>query len=438
VESIAVMKNNPAGFKDAKVILAELNDQEKKANKRKRHNREQAPKGERPAWLAHCIRSSSKEDARPLGNVANVLLALREDPAFVNIVAFDEMARTTMLMHPLGNPNLYGMVFYTPVPLRDEDATGITEALQHAGLCSVTEKVVQQALLKRARERTFHPIRGYLDALKGDGRARLETWLARGLGAEQTAYTAGIGRMFLISMVARIYQPGCKVDHTFVLEGPQGALKSTLCRVLAGEDWFSDGLRDIHSKDASQHLRGKWVIELAEIHQMHKATPAELKSFLSRQIEIYRPSYARFEVHEARQCVFVGTTNDADYLRDATGGRRFWPVACGAIDLEWMRANRDQLFAEAVALYRQDVPWWPDKAFERKHIEPEQETRFESDPWQERVEDYVATFRRITVRMVLGKAIDLKTAQQGTREQRRVTSILVAMGWKRVRSHGVR
>src|SRR4051812_29728804 len=201
-------------------------------------------------WLAQCIKGNN---GSPLGVVTNALVALRRDPAIRDAFAFDEMQRTPLLMHPIGQP----LMPFDARAVTDDDVTFVTEWMQTAGLTRIGREVVRDAIKARALENSFHPVGQYLEGLKWDGRPRANVWLTTKLGAEATRYTSAIGKMFLVSLVARIYEPGCKADYMPVFEGPQGAMKSSACAVLGGE-WFSDSLPDVTAgKDVAQHLRGQ-------------------------------------------------------------------------------------------------------------------------------------------------------------------------------------
>lgn len=399
-------------------------------------------------WIGKCLKD---EKGKPLPIVANVFTALEFDPGLKDAVAFDLMAQTTMLEHEFGVP--IGGDVPTARPLRDKDIVKLQQYLQKAGLRRIGYQPVHDAVLAYAQDHAYHPIREYLADLEWDRHERAGKWLSTYLGAEDSEYTRAIGRMFLISMVARVIRPGCKADHMLVLEGDQGILKSTACNVLV-DPWFSDYLPDITQKDAMQHLRGKWLIEVAEMHAMNRAETSLLKSFISRQVEQYRPSHARLEVEEPRQCVFIGTTNKDRYLRDETGGRRFWPVKCGRIDVDRLYDDRDHLFAEAVDLYEANIPWWPDKAFERQYIAPQQADRYDSDAWEELIEPLDDNGRGLSLIdiavQVLGYEKEPPTTSSfdpspargtpinrfGRADQNRCIAILEKLGWERTKREG--
>ena len=394
------------------------------------------PPPERGSWRAKALRNGKQFAS----NVANAQLAISTD--FAGCFACDEMSHETVVCTGEGR-----------VRLTDEHVIEIQMYLQRQGLLRVGKEAVHDAIAAEARRHSFHPIREYLNGLAWDDVERLPTWLSTYLGAPQNDYTAAIGMMFPISAVARIMRPGCQADYTLVLEGGQGELKSSACRVLAGDAHFLDHLPPLKNKDSSQILRGRWLVECAEMVAFSEAKIRDTKEFITRRTEIYFARYGRVESKEPRQCVIIISTNESIYLYDPTGNRRYWPVLIGTIDLAALKRDRDQLWAEAKARYDKGEHWWPSREFERKHIQPEQEAReAPPDPWEEPIATFIhAGIRQSngTViyrdRFTIGQVLDgagyspagggkngLKDIAQRTRlDSDRVARILLKLGCKR-------
>lgn len=319
------------------------------------------------------------------------------------------------------------------------------------GMEQVSADIVHRAVSAVARHRQYHPIREWLEALRHDGRPRLNSWLVRIVGAEDSPYTRAVGRAFLVAMVARVMRPGCKVDTTLALTGAQGIGKSTLCRVLAGDAYFSASLPSITGghgdRDAREHLVGMWLVELAEMAALRRSEVEVKKSFMTAAKDRVRLAYGRRTVELPRQCVFIGTTNEAQFLNDPTGNRRYWPVACGdKIDTRALAAERDQLFAEAVAAFNAGESWWFDSTFEAEHVRPVQEAAREIDVWVETVRAWldvpVADFdggkRRdeVTLSDIMADALGIAPGHQTMAVQKRAANVMREIGWDRVKSHG--
>lgn len=227
----------------------------------------------------------------------------------------------------------------------------------------------------------FHPVRDYLNALVWDGTPRLDTAVIDYLGAADNELTRAMTRKHLTAAVARVMRPGIKYDYTLALTGPEGIGKSTLIRKL-GRQWFDDSLVTIEGKEGMECLRGKWLIEIGELTSYKKSTAEAYKAFLSKQEDAYRPAYGRRTEVFPRQCVFFATTNEAAFLKGDTGNRRFWIIECGA-DIPQrdvfteLEANVDQIWAEAVARWREGEPLYLDKGLLDRAAKARQETHNE-------------------------------------------------------------
>lgn len=387
----------------------------------------------------------------PMAIYANAVLALESEPAFAGMLGFDEFSYKTTLRRKLPDDP---KGFVVPRELTDLDVLSIQGMLQWRGLPRISRQTTEDAVQTVAKAHRIHPLRDWLGSLHWGGEPLLPVWLTKAAGAPDDEYHKQVGTLFITAMVARVMQPGCKCDYMPVLEGKQGILKSSLCRELAGEEYFSDQLPSQHFDGVrfSMHLRGKWLLELSELASIAKSEIEELKSMLVRRVEEYIPKYGRRLVHEPRQCAFIGTTNRDDYSRDETGARRFWPVKTGRIDLGWLREHREQLFAEAVERFNRGLPWWPERAIEESHFAPQQQDRYGEDIWTPKVVEQLGKLEAVakaelehtplhlqgpvpvaetTLADVALAALDLPIGKLGRAEQLRLAAIFLSAGWSR-------
>jgi len=288
----------------------------------------------------------------PRAQLSNAMLALRRAPEWFGVLEYDLFAMQTVMAAP--PPWEASKPAWINRPWTEYDDLLATNWLQQQGV-GVPLSIVQQAVEAVARDASYHPVIDYLEGVEHDGIPRLGTWLSDYLGAASNSYHSEVGKVMLIGAVARIFRPGCKNDLVPILEGKQGAKKSTAMRTMFAP-WFSDELAELGSKDAAMQTR-IWGLELSELDAMSRAEVSRVKAFISRSTDRFRPPYGRRLVESPRTCVLWGTTNGDGYLKDETGGRRYLPVKVGRIDIERLEADRDQLWAEAVKAFkgRRDV-----------------------------------------------------------------------------------
>jgi predicted P-loop ATPase len=366
---------------------------------------------------------------QPKPLLTNALLALRESDEWRGVLAFDEFSLATMAMKP--PPWCLGANKWEPSIWADRDDVLTADWLQRQGI-GVNDRVAATAVSTVAKDASFHPIKDYLGGLKWDGTPRVAAFAMAYLGAENTIYLRRVFECFLASAVARIMRPGCKADYLPILEGPQDSGKSTVCCVMF-TPWFSDDLAELGSKDASMQVRCAWGIEIAELSSMNRGEIERVKAFITRKVDRFRPSYGRRVIEVPRQSVFIGTPNADTYLKDETGGRRFWPIKCGRIDLDALARDRDQLWAESVKLYRDGLSWWLTGAEELAMAREEQSARYVEDGWAAKIAEYVATKTDTAVGDILTHALFVDVAKWTQVDQNRVARCLKQVGWERYR-----
>ena len=350
----------------------------------------------------------------------NMVTLLNHDPAWRGVLFYDEFSGDILKrrLPPVANPALG---IWTDL---DSSKAGLwlEEQYEIAPKTAAVDEAIQLA----ADLHPVHVVREYLDALRWDGTPRCKTWALKYLGAADTPVHRFVGQAWLCGAVMRAYLPGSKFDNVLVLEGNQGSRKSTALATLGGA-WHCESITDVGSKDSLMNLRGMWIVEFAELDAIGRVESSRIKQHISAQHDVYRPSYGRRSIIVSRQNVFAATCNPEKYLKDETGARRFWPVRCGkTIDIEALARDRDQLWAEAVVLWRNGEQTWatPDMTY----LTEAQDARFVEDPWEEHVAEMLAIRREVLMREVLDY-LGVEVCRQTQGDKNRAAKILGRLGF---------
>ena len=316
--------------------------------------------------VSHLLDMTEKGKAK--SSITNAELILSHDPVLKGAIRFNELTQRVDIVKQLGWERAsYGKA------LTDNDIYNIHLYCERTyGFGSM--KLIEEAIHIVANRNSYHPIRDFLNGLVWDGQERVRFALKHFLGADDSDYTYEILKFFMLGAISRVFRPGVKFDYIICVVGDQGAGKSTFFRLLAVEDeWFTDDLKDLESSKVYEKLQGHWINELSEMLASNNARSNEaIKSFLSRQKEIYRTPYERYPKDRPRQCVFAGTTNKISFLpSDRTGNRRFLPIACRESEAEVFILDDEQKSREYICQMWAEVMeiWRSDKA--RLKLSPE-------------------------------------------------------------------
>jgi len=350
---------------------------------------------------------------------------------FGSCIAFDLFANRPVVLQALPNEP----ALTKPRFMEDNDFLTVWGHIQlnQPAFARVGKDLVKDGMKAVAYSSKFHPIQDYLRGLPAmDTGDILDTWLTRFLKADgDEEYLREVGRRWLISAVARVMSPGCQADSALILEGNQGVGKSSALRILASDDYFGDALPNFHDKDASQYLAGKWIIEMAELTSVLKSEMEDMRSFLTRRAEDFRGAYKELNTLYLRQCVFAGSTNRTDYLRDPEGERRMWPVhVASEIDLEGLASHRDMLWKAAFDAYQNGEPWHLSRDVATK-ANTLQKDRLADDIWIEILETRLGQMRDTCVRQCVQFLKEAEQRVDGRAAEMRIADCLRRLGFEK-------
>ena len=374
--------------------------------------------------MSDTIKTKTSSDYVP--KLLQIVKKFQNDVDLKDLIAFNETFQNIQFLKDfdLCKKNSY---------LEDKHESFLLYYLTTKLNAKVSKAEMGDALNVISHRHVLNPIKDWLIAIeqKWDKIPRLGTWLHKYAGAEFNEYTGTVGKIALTAAVARIFEPGIKFDSILILEGIQGSGKSTLVETLGG-NWYLDMAMKENDKDIIDEMRGCWIVEMSELSGFNKKEVDWLKGFLSRKVDRCRLSYGRRSQDFPRQVIFIGTMNpsgDNTYFRDDTGNRRFWPVSCGKIDIPGLKFIREQLFSEAIYLYRQGLPLYL-QGTALTAAENEQAKREQVDPWEIEVARLIEIKQETNTFEVLGM-LGVPPAQRSHYEQVRIGRILKKLGWHR-------
>ncbi len=293
----------------------------------------------------------------PYPTLANASQILRMHPKLIGKIWYDTFQR-----------KIWHCLHGTKREWADSDSADLTVFIQQSlKLDKFSLGLIAEAVGHAARCHSKNSLTDWLSNLTWDGEPRLETWLFDTLGVERDAYSEAVAKNWPIAMVARAYKPGCQVDNMPILEGKMGRGKTSFLNILGGE-WYDSITTAIGEKDFIQEIQGLWLVEIPDMTGFGKREHSQILATITIRNDRYRASYGRYVENHPRGCIFAATSEGDDYLQDIRGRRRFWPLRCTAIDLDALHAQREQVFAEAVARYRDGEDWYsmPDEADEEQ------------------------------------------------------------------------
>jgi len=371
------------------------------------------PEAREEAWSSQLTYS---EKGGVKNSIHNVLLILEHDPAWKGLLKYDERACRVVIAKdpPWEGDRVYGDAFIARAAAWLAKTWNI-EAYD----------LVAKGIETVARSSCFDPVTDYLNKLKWDGVARLDSWLVKYLKADDNKFNREIGKMWLISAVKRGTIPGCQADHMLVLEGKQKIGKTSAFRILGGE-WYSD-VTTIHGAAAMERLQNFWIMEMSELSAIARSDMENFKAFVTRREDSYRAAYARVVEHRARRCVFGGTTNEGEYLED-TQNRRIWPVLVRQLDFAGLERDRDQLFAEAMVCAQAGDVWHIVDSGVQELAEAAQAARRYANPWEDKIAAFLENLTVSTTHKVMQTALGLETKDQ-SKHYKSVGRILRGLGW---------